>query len=236
MRIWQRDDGGRITNNVPRTIVGSELFCRKHRETLIRDGVLHVLLRESGWVHHRYAGDARLGSAASIWNRSRRIRSRRSPTCCCWPLACPSRGSTAGSLQTSGGRLWGSGVRHGSPRTLFATSRRELRGHAQRFGGLMMPSGSARAPRHFERRLLSMRSATRYLLWVFVFSVPWGISMPFQASAQSAACFGIGRLSAPALLTTVMEGRLRKPRRDLLVRAGVHACRARCRCSGRSLR
>jgi len=60
VRIANGDDMGRITVNVPRTVLGRELFCRKHRETLIRHGMLDVFLRESGWCQQRRVRDARL--------------------------------------------------------------------------------------------------------------------------------------------------------------------------------
>ena len=56
VRILQRN-GDRITENVASLIRGRALFCQKHRQKLMRHGVLHIWLRQSGWVHHRYAGD-----------------------------------------------------------------------------------------------------------------------------------------------------------------------------------
>jgi GT2 family glycosyltransferase len=57
VRIWQADDRGRISKNVAATINGRALFYQKHEQALMRDGDVHVWFRESGWVHHRYAGD-----------------------------------------------------------------------------------------------------------------------------------------------------------------------------------
>jgi len=53
-------DNGRITNNVRSTVLGRELYCRKHKEKMIRRGVLHVFLRDSGWCEQRRVRDARL--------------------------------------------------------------------------------------------------------------------------------------------------------------------------------
>jgi len=60
VRVTKADDSGRITNNVSHALLGRALFCQKHRETLIRHGVLHLYLRKSGWWQHRRVRDARL--------------------------------------------------------------------------------------------------------------------------------------------------------------------------------
>ncbi len=60
VRIANGDDSGRITVNVPRSVLGRELFCRKHREKMIRRGVLHLFLRDSGWCQQRRVRDSRL--------------------------------------------------------------------------------------------------------------------------------------------------------------------------------
>jgi glycosyltransferase involved in cell wall biosynthesis len=65
-RIWQRNEGDRITANVASLLQGRALFCQKHRESLVRNGRLHVWLRQTGWVHHRYAGDCRMARSAYI--------------------------------------------------------------------------------------------------------------------------------------------------------------------------
>jgi glycosyltransferase involved in cell wall biosynthesis len=59
-RIAKGSDRGRISANVDGMTKGRELFCRKHREKLVRNGVLHRYLRQSGWVYHREARDAAL--------------------------------------------------------------------------------------------------------------------------------------------------------------------------------
>jgi glycosyltransferase involved in cell wall biosynthesis len=58
VRIWQANDGGRISKNVEATVEGRERFFQKHKIALLRDGDPHVWFRDTGWVHHRYAGDA----------------------------------------------------------------------------------------------------------------------------------------------------------------------------------
>jgi hypothetical protein len=59
VRVWKWDDSVRISANVARTVWGREIFCQKHREQLVRHGVLHLYLRESGWWQQRRVGDAR---------------------------------------------------------------------------------------------------------------------------------------------------------------------------------
>lgn len=58
--IASGNDDGRISANIAGVIKGRELFCRKHRERLTRTGVLHLYLRDTGWVHHRENADRRL--------------------------------------------------------------------------------------------------------------------------------------------------------------------------------
>jgi glycosyltransferase involved in cell wall biosynthesis len=60
VRIAKGDDGDRISANVPRTVLGRELYCQKHRQKLIRHGVLHLYLRSSGWWQHRRCRNSRL--------------------------------------------------------------------------------------------------------------------------------------------------------------------------------
>jgi glycosyltransferase involved in cell wall biosynthesis len=60
VRVSNGNDSGRITTNVPRAFLGRELYCHKHREKMIRRGVLHLFLRESGWRQHRGGRNPRL--------------------------------------------------------------------------------------------------------------------------------------------------------------------------------
>jgi glycosyltransferase involved in cell wall biosynthesis len=60
VRVSNGNDSGRITNNVPRAFLGRELYGRKHREKMVRHGVLHLFLRESGWRQHRGGRNPRL--------------------------------------------------------------------------------------------------------------------------------------------------------------------------------
>jgi len=60
VRIANGSDAGRITVSVTRTLLGRELYCRKHREEMIRHGVLHLFLRDSGWCQQRRLRDPRL--------------------------------------------------------------------------------------------------------------------------------------------------------------------------------
>ena len=60
VRTSKGSDSNRISANIPRTVLGRELYCRKHREKLIRHGVLHLFLRESGWWQQRRVRDARM--------------------------------------------------------------------------------------------------------------------------------------------------------------------------------
>ena len=67
-RIAKGHDAGRISANVPQTVLGRELFLRKHEPEMIRQRVLHVYLRESGWWQQRRVGDTR--SARSFYRAS----------------------------------------------------------------------------------------------------------------------------------------------------------------------
>jgi len=71
VRISNGDDSGRITRNVSRAFVGRELYGQKHREKMIRRGVLHLFLRECGWRQHREARDPR--RARSFYLQSLRV-------------------------------------------------------------------------------------------------------------------------------------------------------------------
>jgi glycosyltransferase involved in cell wall biosynthesis len=59
VKVEKGDDAGRISSNVRRTILGRELFLRKHEPELIRRGVLYLYLRESGWWQQRRMADPR---------------------------------------------------------------------------------------------------------------------------------------------------------------------------------
>jgi glycosyltransferase involved in cell wall biosynthesis len=50
-------DRGRITMNADSTTTGRDQFRRKHQEKLMRHGVLHLYLRESGWRQQRVVRD-----------------------------------------------------------------------------------------------------------------------------------------------------------------------------------
>ena len=54
-----------------------------------------------------------------------------------------------------------------------------------------------------------MRKLTRYLLWAFVFTVPWD-NFPLPLVGSVSRVFGLAAVGA-AVLTTAMEGRFRKP-------------------------
>jgi O-antigen ligase len=54
-----------------------------------------------------------------------------------------------------------------------------------------------------------MRNLTRYLLWAFVFTVPWD-NFPLPLVGSVSRVFGLALVSV-AVLTTVMQGRFRKP-------------------------
>jgi glycosyltransferase involved in cell wall biosynthesis len=59
VRVTKGNDGGRISTNVASATRGRALFCQKHREKLIRHGVLHLYLRKSGWWQQRRVRDSR---------------------------------------------------------------------------------------------------------------------------------------------------------------------------------
>jgi glycosyltransferase involved in cell wall biosynthesis len=60
VRVAKGNDSVRISASVARTVWGRELFCRKHKEKLVRHNVLHLYLRESGWWQQRRVGDSRM--------------------------------------------------------------------------------------------------------------------------------------------------------------------------------
>ena len=53
------NDRGRITANIDATTNGRELFRRKHRDKLVREGTLYLHLNESGWWYQRGARNPR---------------------------------------------------------------------------------------------------------------------------------------------------------------------------------
>lgn len=55
VRVSKANDQGRITASIDATTRGRELFRRKHRERLMREGGLYLHLRESGWWYQRGA-------------------------------------------------------------------------------------------------------------------------------------------------------------------------------------
>ena len=59
VRVIKGTDNNRISANISRTVLGRELYGRKHREKMVRHGVLHLFLRESGWWQQRRVRDAR---------------------------------------------------------------------------------------------------------------------------------------------------------------------------------
>lgn len=56
---------------------------------------------------------------------------------------------------------------------------------------------------------VSMRQVTRWLLWLLVFSVPWGL-VPVPVIGTISRSLGLATIAAGAL-TTLVEGRMRKP-------------------------
>jgi len=60
VKIANGSDPGRITASVRSMMTGRAVYCRKHREKMIRFGVLHTYLRDSGWRQQRLVRDGRL--------------------------------------------------------------------------------------------------------------------------------------------------------------------------------
>lgn len=60
VRVAKSHDAVRITTDVANRLKARELFCRKYRTELVREGMLHLYLRESGWKYHRQLRDARI--------------------------------------------------------------------------------------------------------------------------------------------------------------------------------
>jgi O-antigen biosynthesis protein len=60
VKVAKRNDGGRISANVPASALGRELYGQKHRQKLIRRGVWHLYLRNSGWWLQRALRDSQL--------------------------------------------------------------------------------------------------------------------------------------------------------------------------------
>ena len=69
--------------------------------------------------------------------------------------------------------------------------------------------GSAECPRKWIYDLTSMRNLTRYLLWAYVFTVPWDTVVLPLVGSVSRLC-GLVVLGA-AVLTLAVEGRFRRP-------------------------
>jgi glycosyltransferase involved in cell wall biosynthesis len=59
VKVTIRYDTGRISANAHATVSGRELYGQKHRQKLIRGGVLHLFLRASGWWVQRRVRDSR---------------------------------------------------------------------------------------------------------------------------------------------------------------------------------
>jgi glycosyltransferase involved in cell wall biosynthesis len=59
VRICQQNEADRITTDVASLISGRQVFFQKHRQKMERAGVVHLWLRDVGWLHHRLAGDRR---------------------------------------------------------------------------------------------------------------------------------------------------------------------------------
>jgi glycosyltransferase involved in cell wall biosynthesis len=50
-------DDNRISTNVTGTMRGWELFLHKHKDKLIKNGMLHLYLRQTGWMYQQRARD-----------------------------------------------------------------------------------------------------------------------------------------------------------------------------------
>lgn len=59
-RIAQQTEEGRLSGDMAAVTYGREMLCRKHRQTLRDRGVLHVYLRDSGWLQQRWIRNSRL--------------------------------------------------------------------------------------------------------------------------------------------------------------------------------
>jgi hypothetical protein len=59
LRTMKLDDGGRISCNPRAVMEGQDLFLQKHRLAMEQEGVLHIYLREAGWVRQRWVRNPR---------------------------------------------------------------------------------------------------------------------------------------------------------------------------------
>jgi hypothetical protein len=59
VKVAKRFDTARISENSQAMISGRELYVQKHRQKLIRGGVLHLFLRGTGWLIQRRLRDSR---------------------------------------------------------------------------------------------------------------------------------------------------------------------------------
>jgi hypothetical protein len=57
VRIAQQTEEGRLSGDMAAVTYGREMLCRKHRQTLQDQGLLHVYLRDSGWLQQRWVRD-----------------------------------------------------------------------------------------------------------------------------------------------------------------------------------
>jgi glycosyltransferase involved in cell wall biosynthesis len=86
VRIWQQDEGERITTNIASLISGREVFFQKHRRRMERAGTVHLWLQNVGWLHHRLAGDRR--AARSLYLAALRAKPSAAFTYALLLLAC----------------------------------------------------------------------------------------------------------------------------------------------------
>src|SRR3954453_13614574 len=68
---------------------------------------------------------------------------------------------------------------------------------------------SVNTDRRSRRYRASMRKITRYLLWAFLFTVPWD-NLPLPVVGSVSRVFGLA-LAGMAILSAAMQGRLRRP-------------------------
>ena len=59
VRVLKGTGTRRISTDVPRTILGRELYFQKHRAKMAEHGVLHLYLRQSGWWQQRRVRSSR---------------------------------------------------------------------------------------------------------------------------------------------------------------------------------
>ena len=68
VRISQQTLRGRLSGDLAAVSHGREMFLRKHRQALVEHRVLHLFLRESGWVKQR--GARKLSEARRYYRQS----------------------------------------------------------------------------------------------------------------------------------------------------------------------